>query len=76
MPRDDLEIARWETLLTPVAGGSDNGLMFPHHRLEILDRLEGDVVLGVAEIDEGASVFSIHWNCEHERWLRLVRRSG
>src|SRR5206468_11337837 len=56
MTPDHIQVRGRETLFTPIARGGDNGLMFADHVLEFLDHLDGDVVFGIAEIDERTHV--------------------
>ena len=56
VPPDDIEIPRRETLFAPVTRRSNNRLVFAHHVLEFLDRLERHFIFRVAEIHERAGV--------------------
>src|SRR5438105_364057 len=49
VPPDDIEIVHGKILFTPIAGRSDDGLMFAHHLLEVLDRLQRYIVLFVSK---------------------------
>src|SRR5215467_2619984 len=59
MPPDHVEIIHGEILLSPIARRSDDGLMFSHHVLKILDRLQGDIILSISEIHEGTGVTAV-----------------
>src|SRR3954447_7761214 len=64
VPPDHFQVGGGKTLFSPVAGGRDDGLMFPDHFFEVLDRLERDRVFRFAEIDERARVGTVLWK-EH-----------
>jgi hypothetical protein len=67
MAPDHLQVSRRKILLSPVAGGSDNRLVFPDHLFKVLDRLERNGILRFTEIDEGAGISAFlrqhHFDC-------------
>src|SRR5260370_11361156 len=59
---NDIQIVRRETLLAPIARGSNDGLMFADHCLEILDHFQRHVIFLVTEIHERAGVSAMFGN--------------
>src|SRR4030095_10902250 len=75
VPPDDIEIVRGKILFSPVTGRRDDGLMFTHHLLKILDRLESDIVLRVAKIHERPGVCAMFSNHHLDRAVRIDWRN-
>src|SRR5713101_9359519 len=73
VPPNYIEIVDGKILFSPVTGRSDDGLMFAHHLLKILDCLQSDVVLRVAKIHERAGVYAMSRNHQLDRavWIDM-----
>ena len=63
-------------MLAPIARGSDDGLMFADHRLEILDHFQPHVVFLVAEIHERAGVGAMLGNHNLNRTIGVGSGCG
>src|SRR5713101_978893 len=74
VPPNDIEICGREILLTPIARGGDNGLVFADHRLEIFNHFERDVVLLVAEIHKRAGVRAMRGDDDLNRTIWIDMR--
>jgi hypothetical protein len=76
VPPNDIEIVGRKILFSPVARRNDDGLMFSHHLLEILDRFERHVVLRIAKIHERARVSAVIRNHDLDRAVRIDSRNA
>src|SRR5678815_1602490 len=76
MPPNDIKVVCRKILFSPVARRNDDGLMFSHHLLEILDRFERHVVLRIAKIHERARVNAMIRNHDLDLAVRIDSRNG
>ena len=59
MPSHDFDCALGKCCSAPEAGKRDDRLVLANELLEVLDPLQGHVVLGVAKLDVGARVRAV-----------------
>jgi len=73
---NDIEVAHGKILFSPVTGRSDDGLVFAHHLLKILDCLKRDVILLVAKIHECTGISALLGNHYLDRFVRIDLRDN
>ena len=74
VPPDNVEIVHGKILFSPVARRSDDRLVLAHHLLEILDRLQRDVVLRISEIHKRTRVSAVLGNHHLDGAIRIDLR--
>jgi hypothetical protein len=59
VPRDEADVRVGKGLLAPVGRGGDDRLVLADQALEVVDLLQGDVVLFIAGFFVGAGLYAV-----------------